>query len=413
MLAANLVVPQVLTMGDALRIFRERGFDLLLAQQQVAAAQADVASASAIANPLLSAGAGKSFDYDPSCTGCSALPISLGLSDQGSIFDFLSGKRGLRKDVARAALEAARNARADAQRTLEFQLKQQFLQASLAAEQGRFAVQTLEASGRTRELMERRFKAGAISEADLARTQVAELEAMQQLDQSHQAAAQARAAVAFLLGAAEPQPAFELQPGALEDRAGMPMGTFDDLLQAAFQTRPDLRAADQQVDRASSAVSLARRQIFPDVQLSATYTQEGTGNNALTPPTLTFGLSVPLPLFYQQQGEIGRAEADLRSQQIQRDKVRAQIVQDVTQAHAALEAGQKLVGRMQEHMLERARRARDVVQIQYEKGASSLLELLDAQRTYIGVHTEYLQDLAIYWTAVAQLEEAVGKDLRP
>ena len=412
LLAANLL-PQILTLSDALRIFRERGFDVLLAQQQIAAAQADLSAASAIANPVLTAGAGKSFDYDPACSGCSALPVSLGLSDQGSIFDVLAGKRGLRKDVARAAVEAARQSRADAQRTLEFQLKQQFLQASLAAEQSRFAQQTLDASGQTRALMQRRFAAGAISEADLARTQVAELEAMQQLDQSHQVSAQAKAAVAFLLGVREADPGFELQPGALEAPVGTALGPFDELLQAALRSRPDLHAADRQVEKANASVALARRQIFPEVQLSATYTQEGTGNAALTPPTLTFGVQLPVPLFYQQQGEIGRAEAELRTQRIQRDKVHAQVVQDVTQAYAALQAGEKLVGRMQGHILERARRARDVVQVQYEKGASSLLELLDAQRTYIGVHAEYLQDLALFWTAVAQLEQAVGKDLRP
>jgi cobalt-zinc-cadmium efflux system outer membrane protein len=67
---------------------------------------------------------------------------------------------------------------------------------------------------------------------------------------------------------------------------------------------------------------------------------------------------------------------------------------------------------MQRQMLERAKTARDLVQIQYEKGASSLLELLEAERTYIATHAEYVQDLSIYWTAVAQLEQAVGKELR-
>lgn len=411
-LLAASALPPVLNMDEALRIFRERGFDLLLAQQQVESARADVATASAIPNPLLSAGLGKSFDYTPDCPGCSSRSTSFGVSDQGALIDLLVGKRGLRKEVAGAALQAAQLSRADAQRTLEFQLKQQFLQASLATEQAQFARQTLETSARTRELMERRYGAGAISEADLAKTQVAELEAMQQLDQGQQSLLQAKAAVAFLLGAQEPQPQLELDTSALRYKPGLAPGKFEELHAAALQSRPDLRALDRQMERAHAAVRLARRQIFPDVQLSANYTQEGSGNGAITPPTLTLGLQLPLPLFYQQQGEIGRAEADLRTQEIQRGKVRAQIAQDVAQAFAAFEAGQKLVERMQGRMLERAKKARDLVQIQYEKGASSLLELLDAQRTYIAVHAEYLQDLSVYWTAVAQLEQAVGKALR-
>ena len=408
---AVLVLTAPLSLRDALRIFRERGFDLLLAQEQVRAAEGDAQIAAAVPNPSLSGSVGKSFGYDPSqCAGCSALQWSAGISDQGAIFDLLVNKRGLRKDVARAALQAAKLSREDALRTLTLQLKQQFLQAALASEQARFARETLEATARTRELMERRYGAGAISEADLARTQIAELEAMQQLDGAQQQLAQAKAAVAFLLGYADPQPQLELDTSALQAVAPQ-VGMFDTLYTQALRSRPDLQAAEAQVQRAESAVALSKRQLFPDVQLSATYTQEGTGNSALTPPTLVFGASVPLPLFYQQQGERTRAEADLRTQQIQRDRIRAQIASDVSQAFAAASSGQKLVERMQGKILERAKTARDLVQVQYEKGAASLLELLDAQRTYAAVHAEYVQDLSLYWTALSQLEAAVGKEL--
>src|SRR5260221_81405 len=289
-------LPSPLTLSEAMRIFRERGFDLLISQQQVESAQSDLETAGAIANPQISGALGKSFDYDPAaCAGCSALQTSVGISDQGALFDLLVNKRGLRKDAASAALEAK---------------------------------------------------------------------------------------------------------------------TFDELYADALQARPDLKALESQIQRAESALALARRQRFPDVQLSASYTQEGTGNSALTPPTLTFGASLPLPIFYQQQGEVRKAESDLRTQTLQRAKTRAQVAQDVSQAFAAWQGGQKLVTRMSDRLLERAQKARDLARVQYEKGASSLLELLDAERTYISVHTEYVQDLSIYWTAVAQLEQAVGKELR-
>jgi outer membrane protein TolC len=68
---------------------------------------------------------------------------------------------------------------------------------------------------------------------------------------------------------------------------------------------------------------------------------------------------------------------------------------------------------MDGRLLERTERARDLVKIQYEKGAASLLELLDAQRTLIATHVERLQDLTNYWTAVFELEQATGRELRP
>jgi cobalt-zinc-cadmium efflux system outer membrane protein len=67
---------------------------------------------------------------------------------------------------------------------------------------------------------------------------------------------------------------------------------------------------------------------------------------------------------------------------------------------------------MEGRLLERSKRARDLVQLQYQKGAASLLEYLDAQRTYIANNVEYLQELANYWIAVYQLEAAVGMDMR-
>jgi len=67
---------------------------------------------------------------------------------------------------------------------------------------------------------------------------------------------------------------------------------------------------------------------------------------------------------------------------------------------------------MEGGLLERARRARELVSVQYQKGAASLLDFLDAQRTFIATNVEYLQDLALYWGAVFKLEQAVGEDLR-
>ena len=58
-----------------------------------------------------------------------------------------------------------------------------------------------------------------------------------------------------------------------------------------------------------------------------------------------------------------------------------------------------------------ARRARDLVRLQWEKGAASFLEFLDAQRTYIANAAEMLQDQADYWTAVFALEQAAARDI--
>jgi cobalt-zinc-cadmium efflux system outer membrane protein len=416
--------PAVLRLEDAVRLLKERGFDVLVAEAAVASAEGDVSTAGAIANPNVSLTYGRSFTYGH-CTdaqgapaSCGLLPDALygaGLSDQGAVFDAVTGKRGLRLQAARAALVAARSSRDDALRTLTGQVKQAFVQALVAREALKFARDTAATSAQTAALMKTRREAGAVSEADVARTDVASLEAEQAVDTAAQSLRDAQAALAFLLGVRGRVPDFELDapellkaspPGAL---AG---ATPESLLEQARRRRPDLVAAARRRERAEAALALARRQRFPDVTLSLSYTQQGTTGTAITPPTITGGISVPLPVFYQQQGEIQRAEADLRTQETQEAKAEAQVATDVAAALSAYTAASRLAARMEGGLLDRARRARDLVSIQYQKGAASLLDFLDAQRTYISTNVEYLQDLSLFWNAVFKVEQAVGEEVR-
>ncbi len=408
--AAEPGLPAVLTLPEALRLFRERSFDLLLADAQVAAARGDQAAAGAVPNPALSGSVGRSFD----CSGCSALALGLGLSDQAALSEVLSGKRGLRVDAARAALEAAHLSRDDAERTLRLALQQAMIDAALQRAQVDLARELLEFARQTEQLDQTRFRAGAISEAELARAQVAAQEAEQVVDVVEQADRAARAQIAFLLAVRGPLPDFRVDPGLLEQAARLTLAPGDAgaLLDAAIQARPDLRALERQEARARAALDLARRQRIPEVTLSAQYAQEGTGGSAVTPPTVTFGASLPVPIFYQQQGEVQRAEADLRTQTVQRDKAAAQLTSEVITAYGAFAASRKLVDRMRGGLLERAQRARDLTRIQYEKGAARLFELLDAQRAFAQVRAEYLQDLHDLWVNLFKLEAAVGRELR-
>ena len=138
--APPLALPAHLTLDEAVRIFRARGFDLLLADAATAQARGDLTAARAFPNPLISAGGGHSFTYDPSrCAGCSASLVTAGVSDQGLLADLFVGKRRLRIDVAREALDAAERSRSDAERTLLALLKQQYTATVLARELRAFA----------------------------------------------------------------------------------------------------------------------------------------------------------------------------------------------------------------------------------------------------------------------------------
>ena len=408
-------LPAVLDLAAAMRTFRTQGLDLLLADAAVAGAAGDESAARAVANPSVSLGTGRTSTYEPSaCPGCSNKLFSAGLSDDGAVFDSLAGKRRLRIEVARAVLAAARRSRADAERTVGLAVKQQYLAACLAKSSLGFTRQNAKAGAETLHLVEARFHAGAVSEADVARAESAKLEADQAVDQAEQTLEQAKVTLAFLLGVRDGMSDFDVSDEFLRVAVPGRLGSAarDDLVKEALAQRPDLQAADDQRARAEASLALARRQRVPDVALSLGYSEEGRGQNAIQPPTTTLGVTVGLPVFDQQQGEIARARADLAAQELQRTKLQAQVISDVKGGWAGFTAARWRAERMESRLLGRTERARDLVRIQYEKGAASLLELLDAQRTLIATRQEYLGNLNDYWTAVFQLEAAVGTDLR-
>src|SRR6476646_10843654 len=132
-----LVLPDTVTLDEALKMFRQRGLDLLIADAAVMSAEGDLKSAGAVPNPNWSLFGSYTFTYDAtSMNGNSALEspwgVSAGIGDSNALEDSLTGKRWLRLKVAKAALAAARLGRADAQRTLELGVKTAYINAVLA-----------------------------------------------------------------------------------------------------------------------------------------------------------------------------------------------------------------------------------------------------------------------------------------
>lgn len=413
-MGSTIETPRPLTLPEALQVFRSRSFDLLIADAATDSARADEIVAGTIANPSFLLSRGSSSGYDPSqCLGCSNRSIGMGVTDQAALSDTLSGKRRLRQAVAHAAVEASRQGRADAQRTLEFTLKEQVLQAELARQALTHARESQRLTASTLDLVNKRYHAGAVSEADVARADVQKLEADQAADLAAQTLESTKAGLVYLLGGHLDGPGFDIADDLVR-AAEVPLApaSRDALVASALDHRPDLQASIAQMKRAEAGIELARRLRVPDLFPSLQYSAEGHGQNAIQPPTITFGVSLTPPLLYRYRGELAKAEADLRTQKTSQQKIRAQIVADVTTAWAAYSIARARIDRMRGELIVRAARARDLVSLQYEKGAASLFELLDAQRTYVGIQAELLQTINDYWTAVFLLEQATGLELR-
>lgn len=406
-------IPSRLRLADALQIFREHGLDLILAEAAVEAARGDRLLASAAPNPALSAGVGKSFAC--SGPGCADLAWSFGISDQAALFDSLSGKRGLRMSVANLAFDAARLGQADAKRALEGMLRQTYLQAVSAHQTLTTQKEAQETLARLADLIRARYQHGSISEVEVLKIETEKLNADQQVERAEQDQAAVKASLAFLLGARGRVSDFEVDdqlPGYVVPPV-LQGATVASLLDLAHKQRPDLAQARLSRDRAEAGVRSSERLRFPDVELSAGVAGQGAYSSAINPPTFSFGLTLTPPVFNRYQGEIVKAKADLTAQTAQFAKTLAQVQSDVQTALSQFKSAKSRVERAQRELLEHAGRTRDLVQIQYQKGAASLLEYLDAQRILISTKLDYQGDLSDYWQAVVLIGQAVGVEINP
>jgi cobalt-zinc-cadmium efflux system outer membrane protein len=405
-----------LTLPEALGEAHAHGFDLRTAELAIEQARGDRLTAGALANPTLTVGAGPSLGcYGPGCRAGSPT-LTAGVSDQGALSQVLVGKRGLRVEAAQAGVASAEAQREDSQRQLDSLIKQQFVAAVTAERATQFSQQVRDSTAQTAALIRERYQAGAVDEADVSRVETQRFEAEQALDGSRQNAEAQRSLLAFLLGRESGAQALTLEPGLFTRTAVSPEldhATLADLVTRALERRPDVRAQAAAVQQAEATVASLERQRVPDVALGATFAQQGLSPDFSSPPNVVVSLSLPLPVVYRFEGELTRARATVQAQRVALEKARAQVRTDVETAWAAFQAAHLQSRRMDESLLRQAERARTLVSLQYDKGAASLIEFLDAQRTFVAINVESLTVVQAWWTAVFRLEAAVGQEFLP
>lgn len=400
------------SLADAVRLARTRGYDVLVASAQARGAAADVTIARAAPNPIVTAGPSRRADCW-SCAPNSTWGAYGSISDEGLIEGAITRKRALRGEVAKRALEAARFSRADAERVLVAQTKVQYIQAAAAAARLDFAREVAATLAQAVEVNRVRYPR-VIDEGQLARIEQEALKADQAVDRAQRDVREEQIQLALLL-AADPSVPLNVDAGALKFRVPEALKTADKatLARTAAETRPDRKLLAAREAQADAAVTLARRERIPDVSLQVQYQNLGTGDNAPQPPTLSVGVALPLPIFYRREGEIGRAEADRQTANTLRRRLDNVVLAEIESAWNAFVTARAIVNRYETALLERARRAREITQVQFNAGSATLTDLLDAQRSFVAVTSDYYTELVNYWTAVFQLEQAVGREMVP
>jgi cobalt-zinc-cadmium efflux system outer membrane protein len=187
----------------------------------------------------------------------------------------------------------------------------------------------------------------------------------------------------------------------------------DEFRKIALDTRPDLKAAVEAVDKAETDHKLAIANGSTDPTFGAWYTHNSSNNNPFGINTLGVSVSVPLRVFDRNQGEKLRTQLDITRQQKLRDAAEATVLSDVDSGYATLESNLILLRPYKQKYLQQATRVRDTMFFSYQHGGASLLDFLNAESDYRSLQLNYANLVGTYLTSAAQLNMAVGQEVVP
>jgi cobalt-zinc-cadmium efflux system outer membrane protein len=170
----------------------------------------------------------------------------------------------------------------------------------------------------------------------------------------------------------------------------------------ALSTRPDLRAAQQGVSAATSQYELAKANAKKDITGQINYTHIADLSTASL-----FG-QIQIPIFDRNQGEIARTKSTITQAQELEKGAANQVLTDVADAYDGVQTNNQIIQLYRSGYLDDAQQDRDISEYAYKRGAASLLDFLDAERSYRATQLAYRQALAAYLLALEQLREAVG-----
>jgi len=396
-------VPQApamrITLDEAIRLALQHNHALLAARTTILQNQALETTANLRPNPTLSWDAQFLPIFQPNQFTADYINNSAQF-DLGIGYLFERGKkRQHRLQAAKDQTTVSRSQVTDNERQLTFNVSQQFIGVVLAQSTVDFARQDLDSFQKTVDISEERYKAGAVSEGDFLKIKLQFLQFQTDLSAAVLAKVQAIAALRQLVGFESVPDMFDVE-GQLDYQpvhAGL-----EDLKALAMRTRPDLLAAQQSVIAARSQELLAEANGKRDVGASFNYSHVAATN------TGAFFFNVQLPIFDRNQGEIARTRYAITQSQEQASESSQQVMTDVVDAYEALRTNDQIVQLYRGGYVDQAQKSRDISEYAYKKGAASLLDFLDAERTYRTNQLAYRQALASYMTALEQMRQAVG-----
>ena len=397
--------PDRVTIDQAVHEAVEKNLGLLAERYNLTIAEARIVTARLRPNPVLSV---EGDHLDLLGTGYNKIN-NAGPSEYSIRTDFLwerGGKRRSRVEVAEQARAVAQLQLLNATRTLVLDVQNAFVEVLLAKAILALAQENQAAFKRTVQVNTERVRAGDLSQVELTRTKLAELQFNNAVLQAQAKLRIARQRLQFLIGRPVPSESFDVV-GELR-REPLPF-SLDELQRQALGRRPDYLALERDQARSIAEVRAQIAQGKVDYTIGAEWRRQdglaGRGNS------LGIFFSVPLPVFNRNQGEIERARQEQRQIEARLRALEAEIRNQIAASWQQYDTARALLAQIEADMLKQAQQVLQTMEYSYRAGQASFVEFLDARRAFNETMQSYNEARAEYARSLYLIDSTIGKDI--
>lgn len=315
----------------------------------------------------------------------------------------MGNKRQARMEAADAFHQKAQAALESKKAEVHANVTSAFYEVLAAQERLKLSKSSLDVANLALDAAAKRVKAGKSAPVEETKSKIAESSAKIELHQATSQLNSARKRLSALWG--NPLPVFENAQGDVEVISPMPPPTE---LTALLENSPAISLAKLEITTRDGMTKIERSKATPNITLSAGVinNQELGGlNQAL------LGLTVPIPLFDRNQGNLQEAVSRQYKAQDELVALRAQLEANLGTQYERLSAARQSAESLRSEILPSAQSAFDVANKGFSAGKFGFLDVLDAQRTLFQAKSQYIQALLEAHQAVAEIERILGNQV--
>lgn len=405
--AAHALAQNALTWQDLKQKFEATNPTLQAAKENIAESRAEETTAYLRPNP----------DFSLAADGFQVSPNQGVWQPFSGVFETPSisylhereHKRELRLQSARQTTDVTTSQYADQERSMLFNLRNAFVQTLQAKAVLQNAKDNLAYWNHELTVNRDRFQAGDLAEVDYDRLVLQRVQFQSDYETALVNLRTAKIALLQLLNDHHTSiEKFDVTgPFEYSDEL-QPLEQFRD---RALASRPDLKAAVQSVDVAKTNYQLAVANGSTDPTFGVWFTHNASIANPFANNTIGGSVSIPLRIFDRNQGEKARTRIDITRNERLRDATQAQVFSDVDSAYVTIESALNLLRPYKTEYLSLSVKVRDKVEFAYQHGGASLLDYLDAEKSYRDTRLAYINLVGSYLVAAAQMNMAVGQEV--